>query len=86
LAEGRLVNLAAAEGHPSEVMDLSFSNQALCVEYIYNNKEKLQKKVLNVPAEIDEKVAFLKLKGMNIEIEELTKEQKEYMKQWKYGT
>lgn len=86
LADGRLVNLAAAEGHPSEVMDLSFSNQALAVEYIYINKGKLEKKVYNVPLEIDEKVALLKLKGMGIEIENLTEEQKEYIKQWKYGT
>jgi adenosylhomocysteinase len=86
LADGRLVNLAAAEGHPSEVMDLSFSNQALSVEYIYNNRDKLEIKVYNVPQEIDEKVALLKLKGMGIEIEQLTEEQKEYMKQWKYGT
>jgi adenosylhomocysteinase len=86
LADGRLVNLAAAEGHPSEVMDLSFSNQALAVEYIYNNRDKLEIKVYNVPQEIDEKVALLKLKGMGIEIEQLTEEQKEYMKQWKYGT
>ncbi|MQL54632.1 adenosylhomocysteinase [Acidianus ambivalens] len=86
VADGRLVNLAAAEGHPSEVMDLSFSNQALSVEYIYNNRDKLEIKVYNVPQEIDEKVALLKLKGMGIEIEQLTEEQKEYMKQWKYGT
>ncbi len=86
LADGRLVNLAAAEGHPSEVMDLSFSNQALSVEYIYKNKDKLEIKVYNVPEEIDEKVASLKLKGMGIEIEQLTEEQKEYMKQWRYGT
>ncbi|MCY0884175.1 MAG: adenosylhomocysteinase [Acidianus infernus] len=86
LADGRLVNLAAAEVHPSEVMDLSFSNQALSVEYIYNNRDKLEIKVYNVPQEIDEKVALLKLKGMGIEIEQMTEEQKEYMKQWKYGT
>ena len=86
IAEGRLVNLVAAEGHPSEVMDLSFSNQALSVKYIYENKDKLDKKVYNVPLEIDETVARLKLKSMGIEIEQLTQEQIEYMKQWKYGT
>ena len=86
LAEGRLVNLAAAEGHPSEVMDLSFSNQALSVKYLYENKDKLDKKVYNVPLDIDETVARLKLKGMGIEIEQMTQEQIEYMKQWKYGT
>lgn len=86
LADGRLVNLAAAEGHPSEVMDLSFSNQALAIEYLYLNHEKMDKKVYNVPLEIDEKVALLKLKGMGIEIEKMTEEQREYIKQWKYGT
>ncbi|BFI75292.1 adenosylhomocysteinase [Sulfurisphaera ohwakuensis] len=86
LAEGRLVNLAAAEGHPSEVMDLSFSNQALSVKYIYENRGKLENKVYNVPQEIDETVAKLKLKGMGIEIEPMTQEQIEYMKQWRYGT
>ncbi|MCI2414576.1 MAG: adenosylhomocysteinase [Candidatus Aramenus sp.] len=86
LAEGRLVNLAAAEGHPSEVMDLSFSNQALSVKYIVENRGKLERKVYNVPSEIDERVAYLKLKGMGIEIESMTEEQKEYAKQWKYGT
>ena len=86
LAEGRLVNLAAAEGHPSEVMDLSFSNQALSVKYLVENKDKLEPKVYNVPEEIDETVARLKLKGMGIELESLTREQIEYMKQWRYGT
>lgn len=86
LADGRLVNLVAAEGHPSEVMDLSFCNQALSVEHLIKNKGKLENKVYNVPIEIDEQVARLKLKALGIEIEELTIEQKEYIKQWKYGT
>ncbi|BCU70605.1 adenosylhomocysteinase [Stygiolobus caldivivus] len=86
LAEGRLVNLAAAEGHPSEVMDLSFSNQALSVKFIVENKDKLENRVYNVPQEIDELVARLKLKGMGIELEPMSKEQIEYMKQWRYGT
>ncbi|MFP3234000.1 MAG: adenosylhomocysteinase [Sulfolobaceae archaeon] len=86
LADGRLVNLAAAEGHPSEVMDLSFSNQALSVKYLIENKDKLEPKVYNVPQEIDETVAMLKLRGMGIELESMTKEQIEYMKQWRYGT
>lgn len=86
LAEGRLVNLAAAEGHPSEVMDLSFANQALAVEYLVKNKGKLEKKVYNMPEDLDMQVAFIKLKTMGIEIDELTPEQKEYLKQWKYGT
>jgi adenosylhomocysteinase len=86
IADGRLVNLAAAEGHPSEVMDLSFSNQALSVKYLIENKDKLEPKVYNVPQEIDETVAMLKLRGMGIELESMTKEQIEYMKQWRYGT
>ncbi|MCQ4350046.1 MAG: adenosylhomocysteinase, partial [Sulfolobales archaeon] len=86
LAEGRLVNLAAAEGHPSEVMDLSFSNQALSVEYLVKKGEELERKVYNVPQEIDEQVARLKLRGMGIEIDQMTEEQKEYIKQWRYGT
>ncbi|QKQ99886.1 adenosylhomocysteinase [Metallosphaera tengchongensis] len=86
LADGRLVNLAAGEGHPSEVMDLSFSNQALSVLYIVKKKGTLEPKVYDVPTEIDERVARLKLEAMGIKIEELTKEQVEYSKQWKYGT
>jgi adenosylhomocysteinase len=86
LAEGRLVNLAAAEGHPSEVMDLSFSNQALSVEYLVRKGKELERKVYNVPQEIDEQVAWLKLRGMGIEIDQMTEEQKEYVKQWRYGT
>lgn len=82
LAEGRLVNLAAAEGHPSEVMDMSFSNQALSVEYIVKHGGSLQPKVYKVPKEIDMQVAKLKLKTMGIEIDELTKEQGEYLKKW----
>jgi adenosylhomocysteinase len=85
LAEGRLVNLAAAEGHPSEVMDMSFANQALCSEFIAKSA-KLQTKVYAVPKEIDEKVAELKLKTMNIKIDELTAEQKRYLSTWEMGT
>jgi len=85
LAEGRLVNLASAEGHPSEVMDMSFSNQALCVEYLVR-QPKMEPKVYDVPKEIDELVARLKLKGMNIEIDELTDEQKKYISSWETGT
>ena len=85
LAEGRLVNLAAAEGHPSEVMDMSFSNQALCVEHIVKNP-RLPPAVYNVPKEIDELVAKLKLKGMNIEIDEMSEEQKRYVSSWEKGT
>jgi adenosylhomocysteinase len=85
LAEGRLVNLAAAEGHPSEVMDMSFANQALCSEYIAKSK-KLQTKVYTVPKELDEKVAELKLKSMEVTIDELTDEQKKYLSTWEMGT
>jgi adenosylhomocysteinase len=85
LAEGRLVNLAAAEGHPSEVMDMSFANQALSSEFIAKSA-KLQTKVYCVPKEIDEKVAELKLKSMGIKIDELTAEQKKYLSTWEMGT
>ncbi|OYT49899.1 adenosylhomocysteinase [Candidatus Bathyarchaeota archaeon ex4484_231] len=85
IAEGRLVNLAAAEGHPSEVMDMSFSNQALCVEYIAKNP-RMKPQVYSVPKEIDELVASLKLKGMGIQIDEMTDEQKKYVSSWKAGT
>jgi len=85
LAEGRLVNLAAAEGHPSEVMDMSFSNQALSVEYLLKHRG-LETKVYRVPKEIDELVAGLKLKAMKVEIDELTEEQKRYLATWEAGT
>lgn len=86
LAEGRLVNLVVAEGHPSAVMDLSFANQALCCEYLVKNRGKLEKKVYDVPTEIDEKIARLKLKTLGIEIDSLTEEQKKYIESWKIGT
>jgi adenosylhomocysteinase len=85
LAEGRLVNLASAEGHPSEVMDMSFANQALCVEYLMKTK-KLESKVYDVPKEIDDKVARLKLKSMGIKIDTLTHEQEKYIASWEEGT
>lgn len=85
LAEGRLVNLAAAEGHPSEVMDLSFANQALVVEHLWKS-ERLEPRVYRVPEEIDAMVAALKLKSMRVEIDELTEEQKKYIKSWREGT
>ncbi|PUA34255.1 MAG: adenosylhomocysteinase [Candidatus Terraquivivens tikiterensis] len=86
LGDGRLVNLVCAEGHPSEVMDLSFSLQALCVEFIVKNKEKLERRVMEVPEEIDKEVARLKLDTMNITIDELTEEQKRYLTEWQVGT
>jgi adenosylhomocysteinase len=85
LAEGRLVNLAAAEGHPSEVMDMSFANQALVAEWVWKS-ERLPPKVYDVPKSIDETVALLKLNGMGIKIDTLTKEQERYLKSWKEGT
>ncbi len=85
LGEGRLINLAAAEGHPSEVMDMSFANQALCIEHLVE-KPQLKPNVYSVPKEIDELVAGLKLKAMNVEIDRLTKEQKTYLTGWEAGT
>jgi len=85
LAEGRLVNLAAAEGHPSEVMDMSFANQALCAEYLAKTG-KMPPKVYLVPRDIDETVASLKLNAMRIKIDELTDEQKTYLATWEAGT
>jgi adenosylhomocysteinase len=85
LAEGRLVNLSAAEGHPSEVMDMSFANQALCTEYMAK-ATKMPPRVYNVPKDIDETVAELKLKAMGIKIDELTPEQKKYLAEWEMGT
>jgi adenosylhomocysteinase len=86
LGEGRLINLAAAEGHPSAVMDMSFANQALCAEYIAKNYKRLEKKVYSVPENIDRKIAFLKLKAMGIRIDTLTAEQKKYLESWELGT
>lgn len=86
LGEGRLINLAAAEGHPACVMDMSFANQALGAEYMIKNAAKLQKKVYVVPQEIDQKIASLKLKAMGVNIDKLTEEQKEYLASWELGT
>jgi adenosylhomocysteinase len=86
LAEGRLVNLACGEGHPSDVMDLSFSLQALCTEYILENKGSLPSKVLNVPMEIDLKIASMKLATMGVKLETLTEKQESYLSSWELGT
>ncbi len=86
LGEGRLINLAAAEGHPATVMDMSFANQALSGEYIAKNYKNLQNRVYSVPEKIDKKIAELKLKAMGIEIDSLTKEQKKYLDSWEMGT
>ncbi|RLG79419.1 MAG: adenosylhomocysteinase, partial [Thermoprotei archaeon] len=86
LAEGRLVNLVAAEGHPSEVMDMSFANQALAVKYISEKHDALAKKVYVLPKEIDEEIALHKLQAMGVEIDQLTEEQRKYLTSWLYGT
>jgi len=86
LGEGRLVNLATAEGHPSSVMDMSFANQALSAEYLQKNHKKLERKVYPVPAAIDQEIARLKLAGMGIRVDRLTKEQEKYLASWEMGT
>ena len=86
LGEGRLINLAAAEGHPAAVMDMSFANQALCAEYMAKNSSKLENKVYDVPEDIDAEVARLKLNAMGIEIDTLTEEQRHYLSSWEEGT
>jgi adenosylhomocysteinase len=86
LAEGRLVNLAAAEGHPAAVMDMSFANQALCAEHLVRNASRLTAQVYDVPAEIDAEVARLKLHAMGVEIDRLTDEQVRYLGSWQEGT
>ena len=86
LGEGRLINLAAAEGHPASVMDMSFANQALSLEYLMKNYTTLEKKVYGVPESIDKQIAFLKLNGMNIVIDTLTPEQEKYLNSWEEGT
>lgn len=86
LGEGRLINLAAAEGHPASVMDMSFANQALCLEYLVKNSENLEPKVYPVPEDIDKQVARLKLDSMGIKIDTLTPEQEHYLTSWEEGT
>ncbi|HVP42166.1 MAG TPA: adenosylhomocysteinase [Terriglobales bacterium] len=86
LGEGRLINLAAAEGHPASVMDMSFADQALAAEYMVKNHGSLEKKVYGVPAELDKRVARLKLESMGIKIDRLTPQQEEYLASWSEGT
>jgi adenosylhomocysteinase len=86
LGEGRLINLAAAEGHPASVMDMSFANQALCSEHVVNNQGKLEAQVYPVPQEIDAEIARLKLAAMGIQIDTLTAEQEKYLTSWESGT
>jgi adenosylhomocysteinase len=86
LADGRLVNLSAAEGHPASVMDMSFANQALAAEYLVQRGRRLDKKVYSVPESIDSEIARLKLKSMGVKIDQLTPEQREYLAAWELGT
>jgi adenosylhomocysteinase len=86
LGEGRLINLAAAEGHPAVVMDMSFANQALAAEYVVQNHTKLKKQVYVVPKVIDDEIARLKLISMGVKIDKLTPEQKKYLNSWEEGT
>lgn len=86
LAEGRLINLAAAEGHPAAVMDMSFANQALACEFLIKNSKSLGKQVHNVPSEVDQEIARLKLRSMGISIDSMTKEQQAYQNSWQEGT
>jgi len=86
LGEGRLINLAAAEGHPSSVMDMSFANQALSAEYMVKNAKTLQKRVYDVPVELDEEIAKLKLEALGAGIDKLTPEQEKYLASWHMGT
>ncbi len=86
LGEGRLVNLAAAEGHPASVMDMSFANQALAAEYLFKNHDKLEKQVYGVPVDIDKEIARIKLESMGVKIDILTPEQLKYLSSWEEGT
>jgi len=86
LGEGRLINLASAEGHPASVMDMSFANQALAAEYMVKNADKLEKKVYSVPADIDAEIARIKLEAMGVDIDVLTEEQVKYLNSWEEGT
>ena len=86
IADGRLVNLSAAEGHPAQVMDMSFANQALSAEYAVANAGSLERKVYPVPQEIDEEIARLKLETLGVAIDQLTEEQAKYLASWDEGT
>jgi adenosylhomocysteinase len=86
LGEGRLINLASAEGHPASVMDMSFANQALGIEYLIRNVDSLEPKVYSVPDDIDREIARLKLEAMGINIDVLTTEQIKYLNSWEEGT
>jgi adenosylhomocysteinase len=86
IAEGRLVNLSSAEGHPASVMDMSFANQALAAEYVVENATSLERKVYPVPADIDNEIARLKLATMGIDLDTLSEEQAKYLASWDEGT
>ena len=86
LGEGRLINLAAAEGHPPSVMDMSFANQALCVEHLVRNSKAMEKKVYNVPVNVDMSIAELKIDSLGVKIDKLTPQQKRYLHSWELGT
>lgn len=86
LGEGRLINLAAAEGHPASVMDMSFANQALGAEYMVKNAANMPANVYTIPADIDKEIARLKLEALGVKIDVLTPEQAEYLSQWEEGT
>lgn len=86
LGEGRLINLAAAEGHPASVMDMSFANQSLAAEHVVKNARELEKRVEPVPADIDAEIARLKLQALGVQLDELTPEQREYLDSWEIGT
>jgi adenosylhomocysteinase len=86
LGEGRLINLAAAEGHPASVMDMSFANQALSVAHLIREKGRLENRVYRVPIHIDREIARLKLASMGVRIDELTPQQREYLASWTHGT
>ena len=86
LGEGRLINLAAAEGHPASVMDMSFANQALGAEYMLVNANELKNQVYTIPADVDMEIARLKLEAMGIGIDKLTAQQEHYLNQWQDGT
>jgi len=86
LGEGRLINLAAAEGHPASVMDMSFANQALSAEYMVKNHASLEKNVFSVPDALDKQVAKMKLESMGVAIDRLTAEQERYLSSWSEGT
>jgi adenosylhomocysteinase len=86
LGEGRLINLASAEGHPASVMDMSFANQALAAEFMVKNAKTLEKRVYSVPAEVDAEIARIKLSAMGVRIDDLTAEQVKYLNSWEEGT